>query len=185
MIDVSHASLIFLHPCLAHCMLACLRPSRLSAACLLENGGTLEKVYCQMPLLLNTLQQRSRDGVAEMRLAFAQRRKLIATADFLNDCYRPYQFRGFFKRRNEGEVTCLAKGMAVVNPVLAGETFILPDSCIKVRGSALREESCYGVDITTATMAQPRLTASLLAMLRAQVLLASKRRGALGRSEEV
>ena len=174
-----------------------------SATWLLENGGTLEKVYCRMPLLLSTLQRRSmgiifaeslpeeknacgvdpRDGMAEMSLAFAQRHSLIAAADFLNDCYRPCQFRGIFKLRNEGEATCLAKGMAVINPALPGETFILPESCIKVRGPALDAESCYGMDITAATrpMAQPRLTASLLAMLRARVKLATRRRGALDR----
>ena len=173
-----------------------------SASWLLENGGTLEKVYCRMPLLLSTLQRRitailfaeslpeeknacgvdPRDGMAEMSLAFAERHGLIGAA---GGCYNPFQFRGFFKLQNEDGLTCLAKGMAVINAALPAETFILPDSCIKVRGPPLGDDTCYGFDITSETrpMAQPRLTASLFAMLQARIALHpdSRRRKALTR----
>ena len=61
--------------------------------------------------------------------------------------------------------------MIIINPALQGEVVVLPKSTIKVRGPALANQSCCGLDITSETrpMAKPRLTASILAMLEARV----------------
>ena len=75
--------------------------SSASAAWLLGNAGSLEKVYCRLPLLLSTLEKRApgifhctsepelknkagvdpRDGMAECSLAFAQRYGLVSAVD--------------------------------------------------------------------------------------------------------
>ena len=87
--------------------------------------------------------------------------------------------RGLLVRTNEPDTpTALCKGMIIINPALQGEVVVLPKSTIKVRGPALANQSCCGLDITSEArpMAKPRLTASILAMLEARVkLLDSKR----------
>ena len=170
-----------------------------TAAWLLQNADSLETAYCRMPLIFSSLQKRTmghihcisepeiknavgvdpRDGMAEMSLQLAQRLRLISAKLFLNDCYKPFQFRGLLDIANEpGTPTALCKGMAIINPGLQGEVFVLPKSTIKVRGPTLANRLSYGLDITTETrpMASPRLTASVLAMLETRVALVESRR---------
>ena len=174
-----------------------------SARWLLQEGSSRADVYTRMQLLLSsTAAERvcvppgsrniieepvkknargidPKDGVAEISLEYAKELNIISEEDGQQDplIYHPWQFRGILRLGQGGDLgeTVLVKGMLMVNASLT-ELIRLPQSCIKVRSLAPVPDADYGFDLThhTRQMAAPRLTASLVAMLRMRITMQAR-----------
>ena len=170
-----------------------------TAMWLLQAAGTVSSAYARMQLLLSTLDRQvpmppgeyqiqaepelrnwfgvdPDDGMARVSLDCASKLGLLTGREQLSiqldgdAVYHPYQFRGVLKLA-DGR-TALVKGMMVIDVGLESE-MRMPDSCIKIWSTAGLPPEAYGLDLTHCTrpMAQPKLSPSLLTMLKARVAL--------------
>ena len=165
-----------------------------SAMWVLEHCASLSEAYSRMMLLFsptsctialppkvsvefvpkrpNNVGVDPRDGQAELSMALARKLGLIRSKSASGDPVFPaWQMRGmvFVPALNK---LCLVKGMLTLNKALLGLTLVLPESTCKVRG-AMTHMMPLGLEITKTSekgFQAPRLTASLLSVLRLRAL---------------